>query len=232
MEQNSRLSDKELSEIRYHVIYNNDDLSSEALALKDKIFSYWKKSWEGIYLQLKTNETLDINDFKNCSRITYLSHGDQIIGLHIHTDYQEHQFKTENYFKLFNQECLEQLKNKKVKIVQALKYLWVDPAWSKKKTGVNFAAIISSLSMNFQKQEHLDATTAVARIDVKVDEIAHNLGFEKLSNPAIMHNVPVSLMACFVPQKYPDIQVVKWANYYWKNKFEFKKQTLKKRMAA
>lgn len=226
------LSDDFLKKLQYVVIYNGMDMSTEAEKNYKKLQSYWEKSWTSLYKQLNSSETLNPNDFTMQDKITALTYNDQIVGMHLLKNYSKKDFSQHPYFTPYDSQFFSELEKNKVQQLQSFQYFWVDPEWSRKITGVNFAAIIASLSLKFQTSENLDASITIARKDIKVHETAEKIGFSELAPSTSMHNVSVALMACFKPQLYPDLRVNQWADYYWKNKMEYKIQKPKTGVAA
>lgn len=227
MENEHYLTETELSHLHYVVIYNQANLSNSSFLLFKKLQRYWETSWTDLYKQLKSPEILNPEDFLMQDKITALFSGEEIVGMHLLKNYKKEDFSRHRYFKTFDQKFFNQLQERGVEHLQSFQYFWVDPRWSRKKTGVNFGAIIASLSLKFQSIEELDASITVARKDIKVNETAEKLGFKELTSSSTMHNVPVALMACFNAEPYPEEAVVKWADFYWKNKIEHKPQNFR-----
>jgi len=226
-----RLTDDVLEKIEYHVVHSQDALSTEGRKLYSRLQAYWEKSWLETFKLLKSSETLNPEDFTMQDRITALILGDEIIGMHLLKDYSEKDFNSHRYFQnYYNQNFINELKKLNVKRVQSFQYFWVDPNWSKKKTGINFAAIVASLSFKYQIEGKLDASITVARKDNSAYAIACGFGFDEIA-VSTMHNVPVAQMICRRPMTFPDVLVAKYADYYWKNKTEYKSEIIVKKSA-
>lgn len=225
-----RLSDLELEKIRYQIVHNEVGLPVEGQRFYEKLRAYWEKSWTETFKILKSNEVLNPEDFSMQSRITALVSGDEIVGMHLLKDYSVEDFKTHRYFANYNENFLSALNRFNVKRLQSLQYFWVDPNWSKKKTGINFAAIIGALTIKNQIDRRLDASITLARKDNASHDIACSFGLEEI-DVSMMHNVPVSQMICLKPKSFPDILVSKYSDFYWKNKIEFKAQVSIKKAA-
>lgn len=225
-----RLSDLELDKIRYQVVYGEDGLSEQGQNFYKKLQAYWEKSWTDTFKILKSNEVLNPEDFAMQSRITSLISGDSVVGMHLLKDYSEVDFRTHRYFKNYSENFLTALKRMNVVKLQSMQYFWVDPNWSKKKTGVNFAAIIGALSVKYQMEKKLDASITLARKDNASHDIARSFGLEEI-DVSTMHNVQVSQMICLKPASFPDVIVSKYSDYYWKNKVEYRSQVSVKKAA-
>ncbi len=209
----------QLKNIEYVVIHTSDRLSNNHQKIYNTLKKNWYTNWQNlIRSELKSDDEFSLSEFDRQDRITALILNDSIVAMHLIGRYTPSDYDSHPYFKGYSIDFLAKLKTLKLSKIQSLQYFWVDPKYSKKITGINFAAILASLSLRHHINEGIDATLTIARRDIRVHETAYQFGFEDLVEPISMHNVPVSQLIVFHPTPYPNPDVEFWAEHYWNTK--------------
>lgn len=201
-----KLNDLELAQMSYQIVTGH--LS------RHRSFQYWKEHWPQLVRSLGSGDELADSEFTMQDKATLILSREDIVGIHLIKTYDAKDLETHSYFSNYDDRFVDELKKRGVKRVQALQYFMVDEKFSVARTLVNFGAIIAGLSLRHQLADGLDASVTLARADIPVTSLGLKLGFEQIST-RMMHNVPVSMLACFTPQPYPKDEVNRWIDYFW-----------------
>ncbi len=200
----SRISELELRRVRYQIF--TGDLRHHFS------FQYWKNHWPQLVEGL--NSSIDDQEFLRQDKATVLTLDQNVIGIHLLSEYDFSQFDKYDYFKDFPAPAIAKLQELGLKRVQALQYFMIDEKYSVANTLVNFGAIIGGLSLNHQTESKLSASLTIARTDIPVANLAKKHGFEELAT-ATLHNVSVAFMVCLKPKPNPKEEIARWTDYYW-----------------
>jgi hypothetical protein len=181
---------------------------------------YWMAFWTELYKKLGSTDVPEFEEFDRQDKITALLLGQNVVGMHLLKGYARGDFETQPYFKPYPSEFFDGLRARSTKSILALQYFMVDQKFSRKATGVNFGAVIAALSLKYQVQESFDVSITIGRRDISVTDTAKKFGFVELAESTTLHNVPVSLLACFSPKPYPENDVNVWADFFWQNRID------------
>lgn len=205
----NRMSEQELTQVEYRIVQG--DFHGHFL------FNYWMEHWPKLVKALGSDETLHPQEFLKQQYATALLFKGKVVGIHLLKEYSAKDFRKDPYFEPYSESFFRNLESRGVRTVIAQQYFMVDEEFSVSKTLVNFGAIIASLSLKHQSSRGIDATVTLARADIPVTSLGLKLGFEEIERTE-MHNVPVSMLACFNPKPHPKEDVWRWADHYWQNR--------------
>lgn len=215
----TRMSEADLKQVEY--VIATGDLKNH------RLFHYWLERWPSLVKSLGSDETLEPSEFLKQDMATALIFQGKVVGLHLLKEYSNGAYDDDAYFLPYSTKFFCNLEKRKVKRVMAQQYFIVDDEFSVSKTLVNFGAIIASLSLRHQIDRGIDATITLARADIPVTSLGLKLGFEEIDRTE-MHNVPVSMLACFEPKPHPKEDVNRWVDYYWERRMFEAIEPLKK----
>ncbi|MGH1467636.1 MAG: hypothetical protein ACRBBP_01995 [Bdellovibrionales bacterium] len=145
-------------------------------------------------------------DFYRQDIYTFITYDDEIIGTNSLTFFDlSYDLSSYPYLSfMYPNEILNFLREQNLNSIITLQYFMVSPDYRYKKTGLNIARIIGSLSLKHMSLYNIDGTLTAARTQVGAAKVAGLCGFNKISEEKLVHNVPVVSMLCTKPAHIPE----------------------------
>ena len=162
-------------DLSFYEFNNNSPLSTTYL--HEKLFKFWKTSWEKSYTELGVEEKMHLfgDDFLS-KRILSFFHKDNPIGCifleHYNLDSYAH--RSTRYLQNFPTEAIEALKEKGFSNVYAISNLTIDHEWRKRNTDLSVSQILTSIGTWLACQERGDAIISCVRNDRSVNKLFQN----------------------------------------------------------
>lgn len=185
------------------------------------LFRQWCDFWSKEYSEYGSSAELDPMNFYRQDKYTAIIDGDQIVATHALTFFDlNYDFDKFEYFGEMHQiPTLERLKSDGLTRILVQQYFMVNSEYSVRKTGLNLSAVMAMLSLRNQKG--YDGTLTAARTEVAAGSLALKIGFNKISESHLVHNVPVASFFCENPKPYRREQENDLVDYLWNTRLDF-----------
>ncbi len=159
--------------------------------LYEDVYSKWKETWTQIFAEVGSPGAFSADAFFRCDLIPVILHGQKIVAFYLATVYplQPSWVKDHSYFSIFTKATSEKLVHRGVRNVMSYEFMTVLPEWRKSTLGFSLGAVLGELGLSIRDELNCDAAVGVARIQNKVDQIAHNIGGFTLEKEARRGNL-------------------------------------------
>ena len=183
-----------------------------------KLIPYWRRFWKSLFSELGSDEGLCEDEIYWQDRITYITHNNKIAAIQFVACYKIVEFAYSGYAKRYLPPIFfKQYEENETGYVNTLQYLSVDPAYSYRKTGINFASVLMDMSNFHQKELQARHTITVARKAVGIHNMARKVGFYEYCK-STKHSVDVSIMQTNNFQRHPRKSVTQVSDFLWQNR--------------
>ncbi len=209
-------------QLKYAVFSGKSYLHQNEVELRNKAYEAWYKVWSKVYQDRGSDFKLSSDEFSRQDLVCALLLEEQIVAMHLYSFFnlQSTPDKKSHYFDFFSESYLQALSQKNVKSVMSMEFLTVVPEFRKRNFGFPTGSLICELGTRMFGLTQADAIVAPARIDVKVHEIAYDIGFDCIEKSVMQRGFECDMIACFQgKQKRSDIpRVSTTADEIWKSK--------------
>jgi hypothetical protein len=168
--------------------------------LHNRVFSFWRDFWAGVFAQNGSPSLPDPNVFYRQDFVAVIYRGEQIVGT---------LFCTENnlasdvtcgisYFARPRiAEFARDLRERNLNSVATYEMLTVSPQFRKNKTGISFGTVLLGIVVNAFRDYGADVMVGPVRLDIGVDKMVKEFGWELVSPEYELHGTPVAISALF-----------------------------------
>ena len=183
-----------LQNLTYHLLPGRCPAGFSGVELHNTVFNYWKNFWDETLKGLD-GTAANPAEFDRQSLIAVITDERRhVVGLSCASffNFDSMAIHSHPYFMNgFETDYIETFRKHGYRHPMSIEYLTVNPAFRKSETGVSVAVVLIGLSMKLMERLEVDAATAPARLDLKVDAMARHFGALSLG-PRVFHNVPVA----------------------------------------
>lgn len=196
------------SKINYKIFSGRNYLQHGELEIRNKSFEVWNSVWKKVYEEKEEGFKLSSDEYSRQDLICALTYESQIAALHLYSffnlasapDMKSH------YFNFFSDYYINELKSQNVKSVMSMEFLTVAPEFRKTNFGFPTGSLICELGTRVFGLTKADAIVAPARVDVKVNQIAYDIGFTCIEKAVMQRGFECDMIACYQgKQKRSDI---------------------------
>ncbi len=165
-----------------------DGMHSE---LYDQLYRVWKETWVKVFTEVGSPQAWNADTFFRCDLLPVILHNGKIAAFFVATVYplQPAVLSDHSYFSIFSKSATEKLRKHGVRNVMSYEYMTVLPAWRKVPLGFSLGAVLGELGLKIRDELHCDAAVGVARLQHKVDQLAHAIGGFTLEKEARRGNL-------------------------------------------
>ncbi len=202
-----------------------DGMHSE---LYDRVYNVWKETWVKVFTDVGSPQAWNADTFFRCDLIPVILHKGKIAAFFVATVYplQPAVLKDHSYFSIFTKSATDTLRKRGVRNVMSYEYMTVLPDWRKAPLGFSLGAVLGELGLKIRDELGCDAGVGVARIQNKVDQLAHAIGGFTLEKEARRGNLICEVVGFLKENDRPypqtsvhDLVVKLWNNRVHVDKF-------------
>lgn len=173
----------------------------------NRAFEFWKERWTHAFRAMGAPDP-NLDNFLRQNCVLVVARGEQVVALHAYTifDLSLTAHRQHSYFtKHCTAKTLAQLDERSVRRVMSMEYLCVDPEWRTSKVGVQMAAVISEIGMQYAKAQNVDAILGVARAEKGIDTLAQEFGARIFDEHPNLYNERFAVIGFFRedPKPFP-----------------------------
>ena len=212
-----------LNDLNYSLIAGKGPFTSQERSTRNAIFEAWLTVWSEVYGKDDANFRLASDDFLRQDLISCVSVGGKVAALHFYSffDVQCQASLNSKYFQFFNRHYLNELDSRKVQSVMSMEYFTVAKEFRKSQLGFSLAQAVAQMGTYLFAEVGVDAIVAPARNDLRVNQMAYELGFSCIEKDTIQRGFKCDLIACFKNEerRSPDFSVNRAADFMWERRF-------------
>jgi hypothetical protein len=189
--------------------------------LYSRLFNHWLEFWSNEYRAYGSNSVIDPANFYRQDCYTAIMKDDTVVATHSMAYFDlRYDFKNFHYFtEMHRPETLNLLMAQKQNRILVQQYLMVNQEFSVRKTRLNLSAVMVMLSL--KNQAGFDGTLTAARTEVGAASVALKIGFERISEAHLVHNVPVASLFCSKPLPYRRKEENDLADILWSTRRDY-----------
>lgn len=209
------------NEMSYHIV-GRHNLMQDVIPLRNQTFAAWQEVWEAVYHKSDSNYLLKSEEFERQDLVTCIKIRDKIAAIHLYSFHHldSRSCRKTHYFDFFSDSYFETLERHRVKTAMSMEFLTVLPEFRKATVGFSLASTLIRLGAKVWEQADADAIIAPARNDVRVNELAYDIGFRCLEKETRQRGFTCDLIALFRGDHKPsaDPLVNEAATTLWERK--------------
>lgn len=158
------------------------------------IYSTWKTTFTDVVES--AGGKLDPDDFFRNDHICVITHNHKIVCLWTMTmfDIDLHSSREHHYIQALKQSSCNELAQTHLKRLVSIEYLNILPEWRRTAGNIAWVEVITGLGALIMDSSSADAMIGTPRIDLKVDQLATNVGALLLQEPILKMNYPCAVM--------------------------------------
>lgn len=187
------------------------------------VYKWWKEYWIGL-MQGLGSELPSLEEFFRQDFVVALMDEDAIVAMVTINQYNLDCAAIEHpYFEKYNERFHEFVKERKIENVYSGQWITVNPNYSARLTGRNFAAVILGLGHQvYRRFAHAkSALISVARADNPSANTAKRFGWETVGERFDLHNVACEQIALVgQPKAHANEEVNRLIEFYWERRRE------------
>lgn len=185
--------------MHYTLFAGRDLFHNKENEFRNQVFNLWNDTWQQVYQSSNSGYHLYADEFTRQDLIGAITIDGQVAAVHLYSffDLSCDATMKMKYFDFFNENYWKTLKSRGVKNAMTMEFLTVNPKFRRKEIGIHLGKVITQTGGNLFNELGLDAIIAPARNDLKVNELAYDLGFSCIEANTIQRGFECDLIACF-----------------------------------
>ena len=210
-----------LNDIKYVLIPGKPFQTECPISLYRQLKSHWVEFWSQEYNSYGSHSNLDPMNFYRQDKYTVILEGNTVVATQSLT-YFDLRYGYDDFFyfnEMHSKETLQILMSRGLNRILVQQYFMVNQDYSARRTGLNWSAVMAMLSL--KNHEGFDGTLTAARTEVAAGSLAIKLGYEKISDNHLVHNVPVASYFCQNPLPYRRTQENTLTDMLWNSRLDF-----------
>ena len=182
-----------LSQAQYHVIPGKP-IRGENIDMYNRGYKFWKDIWWNIYNKQNSLDEFSREDFQRQDCIGILTSGDEFLGMSLHSYHNIRHLPSleSHYFKFYNGEFIDHLKQMGAEVLLSFEYFTLNPSY----VGAGLSKVVMSLGQKVFLSSGADALIAPARTDNPTFSSSIAMGFKAFGEEVFTRNFPVNLIYC------------------------------------
>lgn len=186
--------------ISYTIFNPRNIFYPNEIQLKNQCYEAWFKLWDSVYSEKKSDFKLKSDEFIRQDLVAAILVDGNVAALHMYSmyDLQAKADLNTHYFEFFPETYLAELRKRNVRTAMSMEFLTVVPQYRKAfMNGISMGKVIGNLGVEIFATLGLDAIIAPARNDVKVNDMAYDVGFDCIQKATMQRGFECDLIACF-----------------------------------
>lgn len=207
-----------------YVVIPKNCPTPQSLEMYHMIYEAWLELWRGVFSEGNRAFEPDTDDFLRQDYVVGIFDQGNLVGFHLYSffDLRKKMCTKHSYFNGIDPQSFEKLKADNINNVMTMEYLSVMPNYRKKFSNIPWGEVLIALGLQLMKTTAGDAAFGTARVDVKVDSMASQLGFHELQSQIAKYDYSCAVIAC--PKKsvreHSDEKIRKLIQDLWSNRID------------
>jgi hypothetical protein len=212
--------------LKYIVLPGTPEKNFPGQDFHNRVYSFWKEFWTEVY---GSEEGVDGDTFLRQDFVPVVTHGDDIVAVHLYTIFNPKTLATKNhsYFHCYPKDFFSYLDAEGMESVMSIESLTVNSAWRKGRVGVSFGEVMIGCSLNYFESTLADAVIAPTRNDRGVNRMCYKFGFDCYASSLDYRGFDIDIVCGNKKrvQPSPDPKINEIINHLWSSRIDLTGRT-------